>query len=214
MGIALGVIIANAIIIGSLVFICVKRGRQVPIPGFSRRREKTADAQVETGVTTTPTKAVRPRHIPIVIRVEETEPAATSAAPTGELDAERGPYELEGSTSWYRKSLLAVNLAVKSAGKSIRSARTSRMEEQRRSFDADTETVYTRSLRTRMSTASSEPPLPTPSDYVGRDRRFTFGARADTPVAEGPSSPSRSSQGSQFSARPTTKSLTLPRRDS
>jgi hypothetical protein len=100
-------------------------------------------------------------------------------APLTELEAQRGPFELEGSTGFYGKSLAAI----KSARDIIRSAATSRTT-HRTSFytyaDTDSDTTSSRSARTRLSFASSVPPLPTPSDYVGRDRRFTFGPRTNS----------------------------------
>ncbi|PKS05167.1 hypothetical protein jhhlp_008535 [Lomentospora prolificans] len=185
-GIALGVILGNAVVIGSLALICARRGCLVSIPLLCPGAKSDKAQIIKTA------QDVYQRNPVIHIDVKELD-ATTLAA---ELEAQRGPFELEGSTSFYRRSLAAV----RSAGKIIiRSAATSRTG-NRTSFDADTDTTYSRSVRTRLSAGSSGPPLPTPSDYAGRDRRFTFGPAPSMSTIRSRSS-DRSSRGSQISSR-------------
>lgn len=173
-GIALGVLIGNAFIIGSLAYFCARKGFVISIPLLGPRKKLSATEKGgEYGTKSLP-------------RVYASE--MDGVAPAVELEAQRGPFELEARTSFYRRSLAVV----RSASRRIRSTATS-VTGDRRSFDADTLTIYSGSTTTRPSMESRGLPLPTPSDYSGKERRFTFGAapgqlddQSDTLNASGP----------------------------
>ncbi|CAI4213610.1 unnamed protein product [Parascedosporium putredinis] len=90
-GIALGVLIGNAFIIGSLAYLCARKGFVISIPLLGPRKKPSATEKGGEYGT---------KSLPHVYASE-----MDGVAPAVELEAQRGPFELEARTSFYRRSL-------------------------------------------------------------------------------------------------------------